>query len=108
LLCFVTLATTDYGRLRYASVTVANCALYGADSVFAATTPYADIQAAALADATNLTPTPDVTSANGTDASGNNYIDVTVRYAFQTLVNYPWIPSSVDVRRTVRMAIAPP
>jgi hypothetical protein len=111
-LVMIGVATSDYARSIYATVTVANCArngaLYSCDSAFAAGTPYATLQDAALADASGLSPTPTVTSANGTDASGNSYVDVTVSYQFQTTVNYPTIPNSLTITRTVRMAIAPP
>ena len=107
----VFMGAIDYARLFYASVTVANCArngaLYAADSTFAASTPYTNLTQAATADATNLSPTPTVTSATGTDASGNKYVDVTVSYTFNTVASYPGIPSSVVISRTAQMPLAP-
>jgi Flp pilus assembly protein TadG len=111
LLCFLTVATCDYGRISRDALIVTNCArngaLYASDSTYAAQSGYTSIQAAALADA-NLSSTPTVSSTTGTDSSGNNYAEVTVSYTFNTLLNYPGIPSSVPITRTVRMAIAPP
>jgi hypothetical protein len=110
-LVVICLGATDYARSIYAAVTVANCArngaLYACDSAFAANTPYTSVQQAALADANGLTSTPTVTSTTGTDAFGNNYVEVTVSYPFQMLVNYPGVPGSVTLTRTVRMAISP-
>lgn len=101
----------DYARVFYSSVTVANCArngaLYAADPTFAASTPYTTLTQAATADAPNLSPTPSVTSATGTDSSGNSYIDVTVSYPFSTVASYPGISNSVLISRTARMPLAP-
>jgi len=100
-----------YARVFYDSVTVASCArngaLYAADPTFAASTGYATLTQAATADAPNLSPTPTVTSATGTDASGNKYVDVTVSYQFYTVASYPGIPSSVLISRTAQMPLAP-
>ena len=102
----------DYSRVFSASVTIANCArngaIYASDPVFAATTPYTTLTQAATADASNLSPAPTVTSATGTDASGNNYVDVTVSYSFATTATYPGVPHTVPISRTCRMVIAPP
>jgi Flp pilus assembly protein TadG len=110
LLLFI--GAVDYARAFYASVTVANCArngaLYACDPSFAASTPYTSLQQAATADASNLSPAPSVSSVSGTDASGSNYVDVTVNYTFQTIGNYPVIPNSVLISRTARMPVAPP
>jgi Flp pilus assembly protein TadG len=111
-LVFICIATCDCARSAYDAVTVANCArngaLYACDSSFASTTPYTSIQQAALADGGNLSPAPTVTSTTGTDASGNNYVTVTVSYPFQGIINYPGIPASFAISRTVRMAVSPP
>jgi Flp pilus assembly protein TadG len=102
----------DYARVFSASVTLANCArngaFYASDAAFAASSPYSSLTQAATADASNLSPAPTVSSVNGTDGSGNSYVDVTVSYAFQTVANYPGIPNSVTISRTARMPISPP
>jgi hypothetical protein len=110
-LMFICLATCDYARCVFAGVTVANCArngaMYQSDPSFAATMPYPSLQSAVQADAGNLSPAPTATSTTGTDANGNSYVEVTVSYAFTCLINYPGIPSSITVSRTVRMATVP-
>jgi hypothetical protein len=112
ILTFICLATCDYARCIFATVTVANCArngaIYKCDPTFAAATPYTSLQAAVQADAGNLSPAPTGTSTSGTDTNGNNYVEVTVTYPFQCTVNYPAVPSSITISRTVRMATAPP
>ena len=64
-------------------------------------------RAVALADATNLTPTPTVDSTTGIGADGHPYLDVTVNYQFKTIANFVGVPKTVNVTRTVRMRIAP-
>jgi Flp pilus assembly protein TadG len=111
LLAFLFVIGVDYSRLFYHSLTVANCArngaLYGCDPTRdAAASPYTSIQQAALADASTLSPTPTVTSSYGSDSSGN-YVEVTVTYQFQTITNYPFVPNTVNISRTVRMMMIP-
>jgi Flp pilus assembly protein TadG len=109
-LVFVFVIGLDFARIYYHCVTLTNCArngaLYGSkDATHAADT--AGIQAAAQADASNLTPTPDVASTTGTDVDGHPYVQVTVSYTFQMLTNYAGIPSSIGLSRTVQMRVAP-
>src|SRR5262249_6868736 len=70
----------DFARAFYYTSVVATCALNGATQGSFATSdpasPYSSIQAAALADATNLKPQPTVTSTSGTDTGGNAYVEV--------------------------------
>jgi Flp pilus assembly protein TadG len=110
-LVFIFLLGVDYARLFYHFVTITDCArsgaLYGCiDSAHAQDS--AGIQAAALADATNLSPSPTVKSATGNDASGNLYVEVTVTYQFQTIADFPTIPNTVNLTRKVRMRVIPP
>jgi Flp pilus assembly protein TadG len=109
-LVFVFVAGVDFARVFYHCTTLTNCArngaLYGStDPTHAADT--AGIQAAALADASNLSPAPGVTSAAGTDADGHPCVQVTVTYTFRMLTNYAGIPSAIDLSRTVQMRVAP-
>ena len=109
-LAFVFFVTIDYSRIFYYTVTVTNAAVGGAlygsqDATHAADA--AGIQAAALADATNLRPTPTVTATAGRDADGNPTINVTVTYTFRTITNYPGLPGQVTVSRTASMRVAP-
>src|SRR5262245_51311106 len=82
----------DFARIYYYVTTIATCALNGAtQGSFAEsdpTSPYNSIKDAALADASNVNPKPNVTSTTGVDGSGNNYVEVTVSYSFKTII--PW------------------
>lgn len=109
-LIYLAVATVDFGRVFYATATISNCARNGAfyanDPIYSATSPYSSISQAALADASNISPTPTVTSSNGTDSMGNAYVSVTVSYQFTTIMDYPGIPSTTSISRTVQMRVA--
>jgi hypothetical protein len=109
-LAFAFVIAVDWARIFYYSVIVTNCArngaLYASDPTTQSSSPYASMTAAALADAPNLSPAPTVSSNNGSDATGP-YVEVTVSYPFQTLTNFPGVPQSTSLVRTVRMGIAP-
>ena len=111
LLIFCVAAGADYARIFYYSTTVANCALNGATyasrSSYDASSPYQSLTAAALADATDLSPAPTVASTTGVDANGNSYVEVTVTYPFQTVVSWGMVPGETDVSGTVRMLKVP-
>jgi Flp pilus assembly protein TadG len=110
LLAFLFVIAVDYARVFYYSLTVENCArngaLYGSDPVAASQSPYTSISQAALADAANLQPQPTVTSTNGSDSAGNPYVEVTVAWQFASLTNFPGVPNSTNLARTVRMRVA--
>jgi len=111
-LVFLLLIAVDYCRLFYYSQVVTQCArneaLYIGDPFAATQSPYADYIAAAKADAS-----PEIQSQLNTPApvynsdTNGSYADVTVSYPFTTLTNYPGIPSSVTITRTVRVRVAP-
>jgi Flp pilus assembly protein TadG len=111
LLAFLFVIAVDFGRVFYYSLTIENCArngaLYGSDPFAPSQSTYTSISDAALADATNLQPQPTVTSTTGTDSSGNPYVECTVSWTFNALTNYPGVPSTTNLTRTVRMRIAP-
>ena len=110
LLVFLFLIGTDFARSFYYSLSVANGArngaLYGATDP-AHATDTAGIQAAALTDLGDLTPTPNVNSTTLTDANGNQYVKVTVTYSFSTITNYPGIPSSFSITQICQMRVLP-
>src|SRR6185503_2994612 len=89
------------------SLTLTNCAragaLYASDPTTADESPYADVQAAALSDATNLSPQPTISSTSGVDAQGSKYVTVTANYTFQTITGFPGIPAQVPLQRTITM-----
>ena len=108
-LLFMFVVCIDFGRVFYYSQTLAECArngaIYGSDLV-TAQSPYASLQQAALADATNLSPQPTVTSTTGTDTAGNAYVRVTVAWEFQTIARVPGVPSTVSLSRSCQMRVA--
>jgi Flp pilus assembly protein TadG len=109
-LAFLFVITVDFARVYYDSLTLINCArngaLYGSKDP-TSSTDTAGIQAAALQDASNLSPSPNVSSKTGTDSAGFPYIDVTVTWTFNSITNYVGVPASINLTRTVRMRIIP-
>src|SRR5262245_40338722 len=110
LLAMLFIVATDFARIFYFSVTLNNCAragaLYAYDPTAAPESAFASTQAAALAEATNLSPQPTITTTNGVDASGRNYVEVTANYTFQTITSFPFIPNNIQLSRKVRMFVA--
>lgn len=107
----------DWCRIFYHSVTVENCArngaLWGVDEYSGVLSQYTNVTDAALADASNLSPTPTVTSASGTD-NGKLYFECTVTYNFQTITNFATVstpffsvPKTTTIQRKVRVYKAP-
>jgi Flp pilus assembly protein TadG len=126
-IAFMFVIAVDWARVFYYSIAVRNCARNGAlymsqqQSAKTTSSPYTDsgyvnlyvnaaspVTAAALADAPNLTPTPAVTSASGSDGYGA-YVEVTVSYPFQTVTHFAVgnfaVPSNTNVTSTVRMYV---
>jgi Flp pilus assembly protein TadG len=100
----------DFGRVFYYSLTIQNAARKGAlygSSDQAHSQDTSGIQNAALADATDLSPTPTVTSTTGVDADGNATVNVTVAFTFKTITNFPGVPNITDLGRTVSMRVLP-
>jgi Flp pilus assembly protein TadG len=124
-LMVLTVGTIDMGRVSYAAVYVtsaaANGAQYGSRNIASANDATAVSNAAlldnqgysttALSKLTrvyNFTSTnPKVTSTVSHDAFGNNFIRVTVTYAFPTLLKYPGVPQSVAMTSSVSMPVLP-
>ena len=110
LLVFLFLLAIDFARVFYFSVTLTNCAragaFYASDPTTADESPFASAEAAALADATNLTPQPTISSTSGTDSLGRRYVSVTANYSFQTITGFPGIPNVVPLQRTVTMFVS--
>jgi Flp pilus assembly protein TadG len=110
LLAFLFVIGVDFARIYSPYVTVTDCARSGALYGSQGTTQSQDtagIQAAALADASDLSPQPTVTSTTLTDSDGNPCVEVTVTWTFQTVTNFPGVPSSLNITRTVRMRVQP-
>jgi Flp pilus assembly protein TadG len=107
LLVLLFVGTVDFGRVFYFSLTLENCAragaLYASDPETQQESPFASVQEAALADATNLSPQPTITQKSGTDGTGRTYVEVTASYTFRTLTAVPLIPDTININRSVRM-----
>ena len=110
LLVFLFVIGVDFARVYYYSVTLTNCAragaMYASDPTASAESPFASTQEAALADATNLSPAPTVTTVNGVDGSGRPYVEVTAAYTFKTITGFPGVPNQVNLTRKVRMNVS--
>jgi Flp pilus assembly protein TadG len=110
LLAFLFVVGVDYARLYYHGVILTDAArsgaLYGSDRMDKALDT-AGIENAALLEAGDLSPPPSVTSTTGTDVEGNPYVEVTVGWQFHTVSRFPGVPSTFDLKRTVRMRVAP-
>jgi Flp pilus assembly protein TadG len=110
-IAFLFVLAVDYARIFYFSQVIENCArqgaLYASDPKAPASNLYTTLQNAALADASDLTPQPTVTSTTGTDSAGNPYVSVTVTWGFQTVTGFPGLPSNVNLSRTVQMRQSP-
>lgn len=105
---FLFVIAVDFARVFYFTVTLTNCARNGA--VFGSQDPTSaldssGIEAAALADASNVSPAPSVTTSKGVDADGYAYVEVSVTGKFNTITHYPGVPSSMDLVRTVRARV---
>ena len=129
-LAFMFVIVIDWARIFYYSIAVTNCARNGAmlyarqQSATTTTAPYTDdglvnlylsaspdpVTAAALADASDLSPAPTVSKTTGSDTYGS-YVEVTVSYTFQTVTGFSVqffnVPASTNVRSTCRMYVPP-
>lgn len=71
--------------------------------------PYATVQAAALADANNLNPAltaANITQTSGTDGNGNATVVVTVQYPFKLITSYLGF-STATLKQVVTMRVIP-
>lgn len=110
-LMFIAVIATDWARLFFYTITLEACArngaLYAADKVGATTSPYRSVSEAALAEAPSLGVTATVTSSQTTDSNGSAAVIVTVNMPFTTITNFPGVPSSQTLTRSVQMRVAP-
>jgi Flp pilus assembly protein TadG len=110
LLGFLFVIALDYSRVFYFTMVVTNCArngaLYGSQNPTTANDT-SGIQTNALQDSGNLS-SQSLTVTSKTDSTTSpTYVDVTVSYPFTTITNYPGVPNSTNIVRTVRMAVTP-
>jgi hypothetical protein len=117
-LSFLFIVGTDFARLFYYSLTLKNCARNAAyyASEYPGVYPYASASAAALADATNLNPVPQVQVGYDASADGAftqtapvrpGYVKVTVTWTFQTVTSYPGIADTWNLSNSSIMEMAP-
>jgi Flp pilus assembly protein TadG len=117
LLLLILLWIVDFCRIFYAYTIITDCArngvIYAADSTAdQQQSPYyvsgnfaTSVTNAALADATNLTPTPTVTVSPATPVA-NSAITVTVTYQFGLITNYFGF-KSYTITRSEQMNVSP-
>ncbi len=110
-LMFVGVIATDWARLLHYTITIEACArngaLYAADQETVAKSPYANVTEAALAEAPYLNAVATVTSTYTTESPGTAVVTVKVEMPFQTITNFPGVPSSQTLTRSVQMRVAP-
>ncbi len=103
LLLFVLIVAIDFCRLFFAYTIITNAARNGALYAIAPTqSPYNNVTAAALADASDLNPAPTVLPPT----YGNATVSVTVQYQFNMISSYLGF-SNVNLSRQVTMRMAP-
>ncbi len=117
-LAFILLIAVDFSRLFFAYTTITNAARNGAlwasdplanGTVTPSQSPYATVQAAALADANNLNPAltaANITQTSGTDGNGNATVVVTVQYPFKLITSYLGF-STATLKQVVTMRVIP-
>lgn len=111
-LLFILLIAVDFGRAYSASIEVTNAAregaAFGSRSSENANNPSA-VKDAVQADTPSIygvaIEDDDILTSTPTDSYGYEQVVVTVNYKFETLVDYPGIPSSIDISRTVTMRV---
>jgi Flp pilus assembly protein TadG len=109
-LAYICVIGTDWARLFYYTISIesaARCgALYAADTSRQAETQFTSTSDAAIKSAPNLTPTPTVTETSKT-VDGREIVVVTVSMQFKTLTNFPGVPHTNNITRTVEMRVFP-
>ena len=107
---FLAVIGTDWARLFYYTIAIESCArsgaLWAADTTGQSESPYTNVTDAALAAAPSLSPTPTVAQTTVT-VDGRTGYKVTVSVAFTTLTNFPGVPKSETLVRSVTMRRIP-
>jgi hypothetical protein len=121
LLAYMLVAGVDFARIFYFEMVLDGCARNGALYVQLTaddpTSAFASVLAAVLADANanGLTPAPTVAVGYSASSAGPftqttsvspGYVQVTVSWTFQTLVQYPGIASETPMTRVCLMPVA--
>jgi Flp pilus assembly protein TadG len=112
-LLYLCVVAVDWARLLYFSQCVNDCArsgaLWASDEETQRKSRYTTVQAAALAESPGLSPTPSVTQTNVLNPATNKpvWVSVTVAMQFDTISNFPGVPKSQTISRSVRAKVAP-
>ena len=107
---FLALITVDFARIIYYSITITNCASIGA--IYGSSSPTAandtdGIKTTAQKDASNLDSSKLTVTSSTDSATTPTTVTVTVTYPFTTITNFPGVPSSTTLTRTVKMNVTP-
>jgi Flp pilus assembly protein TadG len=116
-LALLFVATVDFARVFYYSLTIQDCArnaaLLGSSLRSYQETgwvsPYNDVVTVAVADGATLNPPLDpsqVTVSNGTGSDGNPNVTVTIQYPFTSITKFPGF-GILNLKATVSMRVAP-
>jgi Flp pilus assembly protein TadG len=111
-LLYLCIIAVDWARLMYFSQCVNDCARAGAlwacDAEVQMKSRYTTVTAAALAEAPGISPTPTVTQTTTVTAQGDpEWVTVTVSMQFDTISNFPGVPKTQTITRSVRAKVAP-
>lgn len=114
LLMTIFLGATDFGRVSYSTIAIANAARSGA--AFASMNPVDSATLGAWTAGVNQAVVDELSQSTAfdpskvvvvitrvTESGGLRRVEVQVTYPFTTIVNWPMIPSSFDLRQTVAM-----
>lgn len=114
ILITVFLGMTDFGRVSYSAIALANSARSGA--AYASMNPYDNSNQAAwqarvrqaAVDELSQSPAFDagkltITATSTTESGGLRRVRVEAAYPFQTIISWPLIPNSLDLKQTVVM-----
>jgi Flp pilus assembly protein TadG len=117
-LAFLLVITVDFARVFQYQLTLDNCARNGA--LFGANlrsyqengwvNSYNDITSATLADGQTLNPplaSNQVTVTKGTGSDGNPNVTVTINYPFTTITQFPAFGTTLNLKASVSMRVAP-
>jgi Flp pilus assembly protein TadG len=108
------LGATDFGRVSYSTIAIANAARSGA--AFASMNPVDPVTLGAWTAGVNQAVVDELSQSTAfdpsklvvgitrvTESGGLRRVEVQVTYPFETIVNWPTLPSSFDLRQTVSM-----
>lgn len=111
-LLYLCIVAADWARLMYFSQCVNDCArsgaLWASDDEVRMKSRHTTVTAAALAESPGLSPTPTVNQTDTVNGTGETtWVTVTVAMQFETISNFPGVPQSQTVSRSVRAKVAP-